>query len=121
AERTRAEKEKNRAEAERVVAEQAKAHAEAQRIRAESEKARAEAASAKARIESQRAEREKARAERRFNDVRLLAGSFMTEIHKSIQNLPGSTRAQSLLVGKALEHLDSLARCDGAIARLSGQ
>jgi len=54
------------------------------------------------------AEFEKARAERRFNDVRKLAGSFLFELHDAIQNLPGSTPARSLIVKRALEYLDSL-------------
>ena len=53
---------------------------------------------------------ERARAEQRFNDVRKLANSFLFEIHDEIENLPGSTRARELLVRRALEYLDSLAR-----------
>jgi non-specific serine/threonine protein kinase/serine/threonine-protein kinase len=60
--------------------------------------------------EAQIARIERARAERRFNDVRKLANSFMFEMHDAIQNLPGSTRARSLLVTRALEYLDSLAQ-----------
>jgi non-specific serine/threonine protein kinase/serine/threonine-protein kinase len=54
--------------------------------------------------------RERARAERRFNDVRKLANSFMFEIHDAIDMLPGSTSARELLVRRALEYLDSLAK-----------
>jgi tetratricopeptide (TPR) repeat protein len=50
------------------------------------------------------------RAERRFNDVRRLANTFMFEVHDAIENLPGSTAARKLLVSQALEYLDSLAR-----------
>lgn len=50
------------------------------------------------------------RAERRFNDVRKLAGSLMFEIHDSIESLPGATPARKLLVERALEYLDSLAQ-----------
>jgi non-specific serine/threonine protein kinase/serine/threonine-protein kinase len=53
---------------------------------------------------------ERARAEQRFNDVRKLANSFMFEFHDSIQNLPGTVPARQLVVTKALEYLDSLAR-----------
>jgi serine/threonine protein kinase len=53
---------------------------------------------------------ERARAERRFNDVRRLANSFMFELHDAIENLPGSTPARELLVTRALEYLDSLAQ-----------
>jgi len=53
---------------------------------------------------------QRARAERLFNDVRALANSFMFEIHDAIENLPGSTPARELVVRRALEYLDSLAR-----------
>ena len=50
------------------------------------------------------------RAEQRFNDVRKLANSLMFELHDSIQDLPGATAARKLIVERALEYLDSLAR-----------
>jgi non-specific serine/threonine protein kinase/serine/threonine-protein kinase len=53
---------------------------------------------------------ERARAERRFNDVRKLANSFIFEIHDNIVDLPGSTRARESLVKSALEYLNSLAQ-----------
>lgn len=53
---------------------------------------------------------ERARAERRFNDVRKLANSFMFEVHDNIADLPGSTRAREALVKNALEYLNSLAQ-----------
>jgi tetratricopeptide (TPR) repeat protein len=49
------------------------------------------------------------RAERRFNDVRRLANTFMFDIHDAIAKLPGSTEARRLLVTNALAYLDSLA------------
>jgi serine/threonine protein kinase/tetratricopeptide (TPR) repeat protein len=52
---------------------------------------------------------ERARAERRFNDVRRLANSFLFEFHDAIQDLPGSTKARELVVRRATEYLDSLA------------
>jgi serine/threonine protein kinase/tetratricopeptide (TPR) repeat protein len=52
---------------------------------------------------------ERGRAERRFNDVRALANSFMFDIHDAIRDLPGATPARALLVKRALEYLDSLA------------
>ncbi len=60
-------------------------------------------------METRVARAERARAERRFNDVRKLAHSFMFEVHDAIENLPGSTAARTLLVNKALQYLDSLA------------
>jgi serine/threonine protein kinase len=53
---------------------------------------------------------QKARAERRFNDVRRLANSFLFEFDSAIASLPGSTPARQLVVSKALEYLDNLAR-----------
>jgi non-specific serine/threonine protein kinase/serine/threonine-protein kinase len=53
---------------------------------------------------------QRANAERRFNDVRRLANSLIYDIHDSIRDLPGSTRARKLIVQRALEYLDSLAQ-----------
>lgn len=53
---------------------------------------------------------ERAKAERRFNDVRSLANSFLFEFHDAIESLPGSTPARQLLVKRALAYLDPLAR-----------
>jgi eukaryotic-like serine/threonine-protein kinase len=60
--------------------------------------------------EARAARTQRARAERRFNDVRRLANSFMFEIHDSVENLPGSTATRQLLVTRALEYLNSLAQ-----------
>lgn len=49
-------------------------------------------------------------ADRRFQDVRRLANAVVFEFHDAIQDLPGSTPARLLLVKRALEYLDSLAR-----------
>ena len=54
------------------------------------------------------ADAQRARAERRFNDVRRLANSFLFEFHDAIAHLPGSTPARKLVVAKALEYLGSL-------------
>ena len=51
---------------------------------------------------------ERTRAERRFQDVRRLANSLIFQLHDEIKDLPGSTRARRLVVGKGLEYLDSL-------------
>ncbi len=64
------------------------------------------------------ATRERARAERRLNDVRQLANSFMFEIHDAIVNVPGTTAARALMVGRALTYLDSLAAESGGDASL---
>ena len=63
-----------------------------------------------ARSERARAEFERGRAERRFQDVRKLANSFLFEFHDSIKDLQGATPARKLVVIRALEYLDSLAQ-----------
>ena len=58
------------------------------------------------------------RAERRFNDVRTLANSFVFEFHDAIKDLQGATPARELVVRRALQYLDSLsqeARGDGSL------
>ncbi len=59
--------------------------------------------------EARVAVQQRARAERRFNDVRKLANSFLFEFDDAIKNLPGSVPARSLIVKRALEYLDGLA------------
>jgi eukaryotic-like serine/threonine-protein kinase len=65
------------------------------------------------------AQEQHARAELRFNDVRKLANSLIFEIHDSIQDLPGATKARELLIKRALEYLDSLSQesADPALQR----
>jgi len=52
-------------------------------------------------------------AQRRFNDTRKLANSLIFDIHDSIADLPGATKARNLILQKALEYLDSLAKESG--------
>lgn len=61
-------------------------------------------------LEARRARAAEARAERRFNDVRKLARSLLFEIHDSVADLSGATPARTLIVQRALEYLDNLAR-----------
>jgi non-specific serine/threonine protein kinase/serine/threonine-protein kinase len=63
--------------------------------------------------EARIAHAQKIRAEQRFNDVRKIANSFLFEFHDSIQNIPGTLKARQLIVKRALEYLDSLARDAG--------
>jgi tetratricopeptide (TPR) repeat protein len=49
------------------------------------------------------------RAERRFADVRQLAGSFIFDVYDAIDDVPGTTPARQLIVEKAVKYLDSLA------------
>jgi serine/threonine protein kinase/tetratricopeptide (TPR) repeat protein len=66
-----------------------------------------------ARKQAEIARAERTRAEQRFNDLRKLSNSLIFEIHDSIQNLPGSTPARKLLLDRAVEYLDSLAKDSG--------
>jgi non-specific serine/threonine protein kinase/serine/threonine-protein kinase len=69
--------------------------------------------------EAQVARIQRDRAERNFADVRRLANSYLFEFHDAVENLPGSTRARELLVQRALEYLDRLARESRDDAQLS--
>ena len=60
--------------------------------------------------EARIAEANRQRAERRFEDVRKLAGSLLFDLHDEIVNLPGSLKARQALVNKAEEYLESLSR-----------
>lgn len=59
--------------------------------------------------EARHARAAEARAQRRFDDVRKLANSFLFEFEEAIRDLPGSTPARALVVRRALTYLDSLA------------
>ena len=63
--------------------------------------------------EARIAHAQRIRAEQRFNDVRKIANSFLFEFHDSIQNISGTLKARQLIVTRALEYLDSLARDAG--------
>ena len=49
-------------------------------------------------------------ANRRFNDVRKLANSYLFEFHDAIIDLPGSTAARQLVVKRGMEYLDGMSR-----------
>lgn len=55
------------------------------------------------------AQRERHVAERRFNDLRAVSDSFITQVHGAIENLPGSLPARQMLMRHAVEQLDALA------------
>ena len=55
------------------------------------------------------ASKQRARAEKRFNEVRKLANSFMFRFHDAIAQLPGATEARQLVVSESLQYLNSLA------------
>ncbi len=56
------------------------------------------------------AREERDRATRRFEDVRRLSNSLLFELSPRVERLPGATSARDLLVRRAVEYLDSLAR-----------
>ena len=60
--------------------------------------------------QANRAETQKLKAEKRFGDVRKIAGSFIFEIAPKIENLAGAMEAREILVTRALEYLDNLQR-----------
>ncbi len=60
-------------------------------------------------IKANEARHERELAEKRFENLRKLSDSFVTEIHGAIQNLPGSLPARQLLLRRATEQLDALA------------
>lgn len=63
--------------------------------------------------QARQAQRERRLAERRFENLRKLSDSFVTELHAAIQNLPGSLPARQLLLKRATEQLDALAEESG--------
>lgn len=51
---------------------------------------------------------ESAKAEKRFNDVRQLANSYLFDVYPEIENLEGSLKAREKILTNALQYLDSL-------------
>lgn len=56
------------------------------------------------------ARQERAKAERRFQEVRRVANSFLFEVHDAMAPLAGTTAARQLVVRKAMEYLDNLSK-----------
>lgn len=52
---------------------------------------------------------ERTRAERRFNDVRTLAGSLIFEVNDALVPVPGAISARKLIMERAQQYLDRLA------------
>lgn len=61
-------------------------------------------------LQARRADAQAARAERRFQQVRKLANTFVFDIYDRMENVPGTAQLRSQVVTTATEYLDSLAR-----------
>src|SRR6201999_3248412 len=59
------------------------------------------------------ARRERGRADRRFNEVRKLARTFMFDYNDAVTQLPGSTDLRRKMVKDALDYLNSLSAESG--------
>ncbi len=59
------------------------------------------------------ARRESALAEQRFEDVHALAQSLLFDVSDAIEDVPGTTKARELIVRRATEYLERLARQAG--------
>lgn len=106
----RAEREGAVAEAQRLRAEEALLQAKTEQTRATQAFGNAERQRLRAEQAQTLAETERARSERRFNEVRQLANAMLSKLYSEIRQLPGSTKAQAMLVTLALEYLDRLSR-----------
>lgn len=73
------------------------------------------------RAQARIAQSERALAERRFAEIRKLANSFLFEFDAAIADLAGSTGARKLVVNKALEYLDALAKEANGDAQLQSE
>jgi eukaryotic-like serine/threonine-protein kinase len=60
-------------------------------------------------LQARRADAQAARAERRFQQVRKLANTFVFDIYDGMANVPGTAKLRASVVATALEYLDSLA------------
>jgi serine/threonine protein kinase len=67
------------------------------------------------------AQAERARAEKRFNDVRKLANSYLFEVYPEIENLEGSLKAREKILTNALRYLDSLSNEAGGDLELQSE
>jgi eukaryotic-like serine/threonine-protein kinase len=68
-------------------------------------------------VQARRADAQAARAERRFQEVRKLANTFVFDIYDGMIEIPGTAQVRGRVVATALEYLDSLAReAEGDVA-----
>jgi non-specific serine/threonine protein kinase/serine/threonine-protein kinase len=53
---------------------------------------------------------ERAKAQKRFDDVRQFSNSLIFDIHDALQDIPGTTPARNLLLDRAVQYLDRVAK-----------
>jgi non-specific serine/threonine protein kinase/serine/threonine-protein kinase len=53
---------------------------------------------------------ERAKAQKRFDDVRQFSNSLIFDIHDALQDIPGTTQARNLLLDRAVQYLDRVAK-----------
>jgi len=71
--------------------------------------------------QAQVARAESAKAEKRFNDVRKLANSYIFDVYPEIENLEGSLKAREKILTNALEYLDGLSNEAGGDLELQSE
>ena len=97
-----------RADAARQIAQANQKLAERNRLEAQWQAAESERQRKQAEIERAAAETQRQLADRRFEQLRQLAGKFLFDFHDQIANLPGSTPARKQVVETGLRYYDSL-------------
>jgi serine/threonine protein kinase len=60
-------------------------------------------------------------ANRRFNDVRNVANSFLFEVYDAVADQPGATKARAIIAARAQQYLDTLERDRSSDAALRGE
>ncbi|HVU45111.1 MAG TPA: protein kinase [Terracidiphilus sp.] len=53
---------------------------------------------------------ERAKAQKRFDDVRQFSNSLIFDIHDTLEDIPGTTAARNLLLNRAVQYLDRVAK-----------
>jgi eukaryotic-like serine/threonine-protein kinase len=67
------------------------------------------------------ARREAATAKRHFEQARRLANTFVFDVHDSVRDLPGSTRARQRILQTGLQYLDALSQDSSADPELQAE
>lgn len=71
--------------------------------------------------QAQIARAERVKAEKRFNDVRRLANSYIFDVYPEIENLEGSLKAREKILTNALQYLDGLSSEAGGDLELQSE